>query len=180
MGMDKGKAKAKAGAKKVGSMVSGKPGIVSTLEMEHEEVATLMDAVADEETSDDKRIELWGLIRKKLIVHAKGEELEVYAECRQHPDLRTLADESKEDHDEIERLIVALDRTSINSAEWPSTFENLKTLVESHVEFEEGEMFPKMQRTLEDNQLDAMHSEYKERKQSLESRVEELEPLTTR
>jgi hemerythrin superfamily protein len=177
--MGKGKAKIKGAAKQVGSMMSGESGIINSLKKEHGEVASLMDEVADDSASASKRAKLFAEIRKKLIVHSKGEELELYPECRKHPELRTLADESVDDHDQVERLIVELDRLEVDSPLWLDTFIELKTSVEQHVELEENELFPKMERLMDDDHLREMASGYKARKKSLMERVPTIEPRTT-
>jgi hemerythrin superfamily protein len=176
--MGKGKAKIKGAAKQVSSMLHGEAGIVNSLKKEHGEVASLMDQVVADGTSASTQAKLYAEVRKQLIVHTKGEELELYPECRNHPDLRTLADESTDDHEQIEQLIVTLDRLPVDSPIWLDTFEELKRTVEAHVELEENELFPKMERVFDDRQLRDMENGYRARRKSLMERVPDIEPMT--
>ena len=172
-----GTSKMKGVAKKMGAALSGDAGILKTLEGEHAEVSSLMKKVIDAgEHGIETRLELFPEIRKKLLVHAKGEELEFYPVCREHPDTRELATESIDDHKEVERLIVQLDNLPIDAPAWLETLETLRDEVEEHVELEENELFPQAKQALGKDRLRELDGAYKRRKETLEQRVADIEP----
>lgn len=156
--------------------MEGGDGILSVLEAEHEEISELMEAIVDAETDSRKRRGLYEDLRTRWMLHARGEELEFYAECRSDPHLRTMADESLDDHREMEQLLIELDRAPMHAADWLETFERLQHMIEEHVEFEENELFPRVQEYFDDEQLVEIEVAYLERRELLEAEPEQLEP----
>lgn len=156
--------------------MEGGEGIVSVLEAEHEEISELMEAIVDTETDSRKRRGLYEELRTRWMLHARGEELEFYSECRSDPHLRTMADESLDDHREMEQLLIELDRAPMHATDWLATFERLQHMIEEHVEFEENELFPRVQEYFDDEQLAEMEEAYHERRELLEAEPEQLEP----
>lgn len=156
--------------------LGGETGILGVLKSEHETISALMVEIAEDSASIAKRSRLYADFRKRLILHAKGEELEFYTECRTDPHLRTMADESLDDHKEMEQLILELDRGPMQTQQWLEAFENLQHIIEEHVEFEENELFPRVEEYFDEDQLREMGAAYDERRDILEDRLDEIEP----
>ena len=173
--MGKATAKVKATASKVGAVLTGKVGVLSTLEGEHTEVSSLMDDVID--TKDkDKRQSLFRDIRQNLLIHTQGEEQGLYAECRAHDSTRSLADKAIQDHMQIKQLLATLDGEPVSSPEWSRTFDELKSVVQRHVDFEENQLFPAAKDTLGSDALRDLDGRYKAHRKRIEDRGEELDP----
>lgn len=103
--LSKGASKLAGGAKGAAKAMTGYPGIFHHLAGEHAEVATAMERVSHSSKESDAREEVFAVIRKSLLAHAKGEEKEFYPRLRQFPELECLdADEAREMEDRYEEV----------------------------------------------------------------------------
>jgi iron-sulfur cluster repair protein YtfE (RIC family) len=187
--MGKASAKVKGTASKVGAALGGKVGVLNTLEGEHTEVASLMDDVVDENDADD-RMETYRVIRQKLLIHAQGEEQGLYMECRAHESTRAFVDKAIQDHTRMKELIAKLDELAgqpgsaatapAKSTEWIRTFEQLQTTVQSHVDFEENQLFPLVKDALGADALRDLDGRYSALRKQLEAHGETLQPRVSR
>lgn len=178
--MGKASAKVKGAASKVGAALSGKIGVLSTLEGEHTQVASLMSDVLQAKTNPSKQRELYAVIRQDLLIHSQGEEQGLYTECRVHESTRTLADKAIEDHMQVKQMLATLDSLTVGSPEWMRKFEELKTSVDRHVDFEEHQLFPIAKDTLGADALRDLDGRYKAHRKRIEERGEQLDPRVSR
>jgi hemerythrin superfamily protein len=151
------------------SIVEGFGGIFRELAKEHGEVTVLMKRISA--TSDvDIRSEVFPVLRKELLSHAKAEEREFYPAMENLEECRLLVEQAKLDHKEIEAMIEELNAMNYADATWGEQFLRLERAVEAHVEMEENELFPKAKDSLAKDQLDEMERRYEmARKAELES-----------
>lgn len=174
-----GTEKMKAAAKKMGSALKGRPGILNTLEGEHGEVSSLMNQILSDPDDIESRRETYPTVREKLLVHARCEDLEFYSACREYEETSSLTASATADHEEVERLVSELDAMAIDAPAWIDTFEQLQREVESHVEIEETELFPRCQDVFDSSQLREMDDAYKARKEEVEAEIEPYAPRPT-
>jgi hemerythrin superfamily protein len=177
--MGKASAKVKGAASKVGAALSGKIGVLSTLEGEHAQVASLMNDVI-ETTNPSKQRELYHEIRQELLMHSQGEEQGLYTEARAHESTRNFADQAVRDHMQVKQLIASLDSLTVGSPEWMRNFEELKAAVDRHVEFEENQFFPAVKDVLGADALRDLDGRYKALRKRIEERGIELDPGVSR
>jgi len=173
--MAKASAKIKGTASQIGAALSGKVGVLNTLEGEHSEVASLMKSVIGSKSAEQQR-ELYEEIRQELLIHTQGEEQGLYAQCRAHESTRNLADKAIQDHMEIKRLLSTLDETDVGTAQWDEKFHALKSAVETHVEFEEQRLFPTVNDTFSSDALRDLDGIYKSLRKRIEQGGEQLDP----
>lgn len=143
--MDTMIAKGSGVVKSMEARLHGLVGVFKTLAEQHGEVGSLMKRVKNDA---DKRAELWPKIRMELVSHEKGELREVYPVLRELPETRALADRHEAEATELSSLIDRINTTPIASEEWGRFFEQLVTMVESHVEEEENDIFPNAQKAI--------------------------------
>jgi hemerythrin superfamily protein len=171
--MGKATAKVKAAASKVGAALTGKVGILSTLEGEHTEVSSLMSDVRDAKETDKQR-DLYQAIRQDLLIHAQGEEQGLYSECRAHESTRALADKAIQDHTQIKQILAAIDELTLGSPDWARKFDELESTVQRHVEFEENQLFPAAKEALGSDALRDLDGRYKAHRKRVEG--QQLDP----
>lgn len=176
--MGEASAKIKSTASQIGAALSGKVGVLNTLEGEHSEVSSLIKDVIDSDKVEEQR-ELYHKIRHELLVHTQGEEQGIYAQCRAHEATRNLADKAIQDHMEIKRLLSTLDSLDVGSAQWDQKFQALKAAVETHVEFEEQRLFPTVNDTFSSDSLRELDGKYKSYRKRIEEGGEQLSPKAT-
>lgn len=143
--MDTMIAKGTGAVKSVEARLHGLTGVFKTLAEQHGEVGALLKRV---KADADKRADLWPKIRMELISHEKGELREVYPVLRELPETRALADRHEAEASELSSLIDRINMTPTASEEWGRFFEQLVTMVESHVEEEENDIFPQAQKAI--------------------------------
>lgn len=178
--MGKATAKVKGAASKVGAALSGKVGVLSTLEGEHTQVSSLMDDVMGINNNPSKQRELYAQIRQDLLIHAQGEEQGLYTECRAHEATRSMAERAVQDHMQIRQVLAALDSLTIGSPEWMRRFEELKNTVDMHVDFEENQFFAAVKDVLGSDTLRDLDGRFKAHRKRIEERGEQLDPRVTR
>jgi hemerythrin superfamily protein len=137
-------------------MEGGTMGAIDMLEGQHREVEDLFAEF--EEAKDGQKRTVFLQIADKLAVHAAIEEKHFYPAAKAK-DTEDLLLESLEEHLAVKRLIADL----LNLKEGDETFEAkvtvLKEQVEHHVEEEEQELFPKVEKLLDETTLEALEQE---------------------
>lgn len=141
--------------------LEGYSGIFHHLAGEHAEVSVLMKKVAGT-TDAQEREKLFPEIRRNLLAHAQGEEEEFYPILREYPELQGSVDRCLAEHEEIETQLEALNSGDKSSRDWLDRFERLMGAVESHVEHEEQELFPRANDLLESQQAKDMEERYEQ------------------
>jgi 3-hydroxymyristoyl/3-hydroxydecanoyl-(acyl carrier protein) dehydratase len=154
--------------------------VLSTLEGEHAQVASLMDDVMGINNNPSKQRELYAQIRQDLLIHAQGEEQGLYTEARAHESTRSMAERAVQDHMQVRQLLVTLDSLTVGSPEWMRRFEELKASVDMHVDFEENQFFPAVKDVLGADALRDLDGRFKAQRTRIEERGEQLDPRVTR
>lgn len=172
--MDKTTSKIKGAVSKIGAALSGKAGILNTLEGEHAEVESLMTDLV-ESRSVEKQRQLYVDIRQKLLVHTQGEEQGIYAHCRAHEATRALVEKATQDHSEAKQLLASLDTLEFGGPQWLQKFGALRSSVMAHVQFEEQRLFPTAKDVLDHEILRDLDDRYERLRKQIEERGETLE-----
>jgi hemerythrin-like domain-containing protein len=160
-------AKASGMLKQAAAVLSGEPGIFSTLRGEHQELRSLINRLL--QTTDDgpgvrTRLDLIDFIRNELIAHARAEEREFYALMKQYDSTRDAAGERLDEHQEIERWVEELMSMPPADPMWMASFESFAAAVEHHIQHEEDELLPRAQELFDDEQARQIGQLYREEK----------------
>jgi hypothetical protein len=135
--------------KDVKATVKGLTGVFKHLMEEHGKVSALIARV--KLSSDrDVRARLYPTIRSELLGHETGELKAVYPAMAPYPEISAIAQDHERDAGDLQRQIAEVDRFSYDDAAWVPAFERLAELVQRHVALEEGDYFPKAQKTMGD------------------------------
>src|SRR3954468_18673766 len=124
---------------------------IDLLEKQHEEAKELLSSLQDAEVEDKE--ELFEKLADALAVDAAIEERHFYPATK---DDRTeeLLQEAVEEHLSVKRLIADLLEMSPSDAQFDAKVKVLEEQVEHHIEEEEGELFPKVKKAHEAQELD--------------------------
>lgn len=163
--------KAAGTAKGAAKALAGYPGIFHHLAGEHAEVSTLMKRVAASSEGSSTREELFPEIEKSLFAHARAEEEEFYPVLRNFTGIQELVDRCIEEHRKVEEYLGQLASGNKATKTWAEVFERMMRAVETHVEREEKELFPKAKELLSPDRAEDMQGRYERAEEREKSRL---------
>ena len=120
-------------------------GVIEMLKEDHEKVQGLFEEFESAEGSQQADIAATAIM--ELEVHAELEEKLIYPAIREQIDEDEKMNEALEEHHLVHVLIKELKKLKPKDAVFQAKFKVLGELVKHHVEEEEGEMFPKAQKS---------------------------------
>ncbi len=114
--------------------------IYDLLIQDHRMVMHILDAI--EQVSDpERRKDLFSFMRTELVMHSKAEEEVLYQPLRELTTDRTLMEGALDDHHEIEQLLMSLQITSAEDADFMKKIRQLRSVLKHHVAKEESDIF---------------------------------------
>ena len=124
---------------------------IDLLKQQHREVEKLFKKI--EKAGPDEKEKLFDGLGDALAVHAAIEEQHFYPATK---DARTeeLLEEAVEEHLSVKRIIADLLEMEPDDAQFDAKIKVLQEQVEHHVEEEEGELFPKVQKLHSKDELE--------------------------
>lgn len=131
--------------------------VIELLEKDHRLVEDLFKKI--EETEDaSKREALFAELSAEVEIHASAEEIAVYPKLEKIKarDLDDEAEHAYKEHTEAREIISEIEKLDPTTDEWMKKVTELKEAIEHHVEDEEGDVFPKMEKTFTAAQLNEM------------------------
>jgi hemerythrin superfamily protein len=140
---------------------------VDMLESQHREMEELFAKLEKADRSDRKQ-KLFAQIADKLAVHASIEEQEFYPAVKAKRTEDILL-ESLEEHLGIKRVIADLMDTDADDETFGAKLKVLQEQVEHHVEEEETDLFPKVSKLFDGEQLEAIGQEMSAEQAELEA-----------
>ena len=144
---------------------------IELLESQHREVEDLFSQIEDAKGAKEKE-QLFEQIADALAMHAAIEEHHFYPAVRAKKTKDILL-ESLEEHLGIKRVLADLMKVDASDETFDAKIKVLKEQVEHHVEEEESDLFPKANKLLSSEELDALAQEMTAEQTELE---EEGEP----
>jgi len=144
--------------------------IIELLKQQHQEAKNLLEQIVE---GDDKREQkaLLGQVGQALRLHMQIEEKMVYpaaGRAFQGEEDKQKVLEAFEEHAVARRTLETLERTPVTDKRFVVRAKVLKDLIEHHVEEEEGEMFPDMQKEMGGDALDKLGMQVERRMPQLE------------
>ena len=146
--------------------------IFEQLKEEHDEVAALIEKLADTTDDDiDTRQQLFPELQLRLLAHAKAEEKEFYPRVRDlNESIESEIDDDLQEHHSMEETLERLAAMSYGDARWLEQLGELKDCVEHHVDDEENELFPQVEEFFTEEEAREIAELYvQEKQQQLES-----------
>jgi hemerythrin-like domain-containing protein len=142
--------------------------ILHLLKSDHDQVKKLLEHLKDTTTrAINTRKGLLEELKDKLVIHEKIEETLFYPPLKKHEKTRDLALEAYEEHHLIDKILSELEKCDPSEDQWAAKFEVLRENLEHHIEEEENELFPKVEKVLPRDDLEDMGKEMQEKKKEL-------------
>ncbi|MDQ3757978.1 MAG: hemerythrin domain-containing protein [Actinomycetota bacterium] len=141
-------------------MPENQPDVVEFLRTQHAEVRSLFTSVSA--ASGEARRESFEPLVRLLAVHETAEEMVVYPALRAAGEEgNRVADARLQEEDQAKKMLSDLEKLDPASSEFTEPFREFRAAVEAHAEREEQEVFPLLERTVDDEQLARMTSALK-------------------
>jgi hemerythrin superfamily protein len=131
--------------------------IFEIIKSDHKKVGLLLEKL--EKTTEDqpeKRERLFEDMSRLFYTHAKAEEEAVYSCLRDAEKTRPIGFQNYEEHVLVYRLLEEMANLSPSREIWTAKLKVVNELIQSHVKEEESEMFKKMKKVFDDDELKDM------------------------
>jgi len=143
--------------------------ILNTLKAEHRLIESILIQISAC-TDVVRKKELYLQLKDALIPHMEGEERTIYAhliEDVHDEEAEEVAQHAEDEHQEVKELLAKLDNTVIESEEWDTLFNLLKSRFSKHVDEEESELFAEAKEDFSKEELMEFGDEFIEAKQHI-------------
>ena len=130
---------------------------IELLKNEHEKAKRAFGEI--QAASADQRAQLWAKLEPELKVHEQMEEAALYGPVASEVGSRdeTLREWQEVHHDEVteaEALIQEISGIDSTTDEWMEKIEELQETLEHHIQEEEGDIWPRIQRVWDESKLE--------------------------
>ena len=134
------------------------------LKQDHQTVKELFEQAEGTEDRKEQR-QVFTQIKKELETHARIEETVFYPAMQKHEELKDMVLESIEEHKQVETLLREMDDLVNDSEKFEPKLKVLMENVEHHAEEEEeGKMFPKVRKLMDQEALEQLGQELEKAK----------------
>ena len=137
--------------------------IFEELARDHQKMKTFMARIADDDESE-VRPALWSDLKRLLFAHAKAEEAVFYPNLIDDERAHLQAHAALRDHQEIEKLALAIDEMGLEGEIWRPLFRQLRTRLERHIEEEELDLFRLSRRHVSRDEAEEMGEIFRDMK----------------
>ena len=137
---------------------------IELLKQDHDKVDRLFQKVKGSE--EDKHKELFEQIKQELEVHTHIEETIFYPKMQEEEELKDIVLEGIEEHHQAKMFLRELSNLSDDSEKFEPKLKVLMEDVEHHVQEEEGQMFPKIEKIFDEATLEDLGKQMEEEKKS--------------
>ena len=129
------------------------------LKQDHQTVKELFEQAEGTEDRKEQR-QVFTQIKKELETHARIEETVFYPAMQKHEELKDMVLESMEEHKQVKTLLREMDDLVNDSEKFEPKLKVLMENVEHHAEEEEeGKMFPKVRKLMDQEALEQLGQE---------------------
>jgi hemerythrin superfamily protein len=138
-------------------MTAGNQDLVSVIIDDHRSVETAFGELEKRSGTPEHRRDLADHVIAELVRHSVAEEEYMYPAAREAlADGDKIADHEIEEHAEAEKLMKSLDGVDPNDPKFDELLSKLIADVRHHVEDEENDLLPKLQKACSQEQLDEL------------------------
>lgn len=146
--------------------------VFTILKKDHAMVKKLFAELEKQDLGAVKQRErLFKQLKSELEIHSKVEEALLYLPLKEIDKTHMSILEATEEHNLLEKLLLELNCSPVNTDEWCAKLTVLKESFLHHVEEEESELFPLAQKVLDREQLIEIGKQVQQQKKMLENTV---------
>ena len=129
---------------------------IQMLKQEHEQAKKMFAEI--ERANGDSRGQLWKRLKPELKIHEQLEEAALYGPVAREvaskdAKLSEWEEHHREEVGELESMIQEIDELEPSDPEWLENVKELRQTLEHHIEEEEGEVWPRIERVWDHTKL---------------------------
>lgn len=144
---------------KVKEYLQGPESILSVIKEDHKPLKELIKVMKDGDRKLEERVQAASEFIPLLITHAKAEEQSLYEYMKTKKELREFGFEGDTEHMVADQLAEEISRTNDNDA-LGARIKVLAELVEHHIQEEENDMFPVIEKASDKQTLESLTEKY--------------------
>ncbi len=144
--------------------------VLNLLQRDHIKVQTLIQEAENTRNPQMSR-ELIQQLRLDLITHMEAEEQTIYRAFESFRDLREYLESSKDDHEEIRASLDALSDLKPGTENFDRKLQDLKFMLNQHIEDEEDELFRTLRSKVTEMELVRLAGEFLKAKEDIQIRL---------
>lgn len=137
---------------------------IQLLKEDHNKVSHLFGKVKGSD-SDSEKQKLFEQIKQELEVHTHIEETVFYPKLKEEEELKDIVLEGIEEHHQAKIFLRELSNLADDSEKFEPKLKVLMEDIEHHVQEEEGQMFPKVEKVFDQATLEELGKQLEEEKQ---------------
>lgn len=138
------------------------------LKDDHDKVKAMLEKLdATTERAEKTRPELLQALKDELTVHEAIEEEILYPALEEFAKTKDIALEGYEEHHVVDTIMSELEATAPDDETWGAKLTVMKENLEHHIEEEEGDMFPKARKVMDEDELQTLGDRMAARKEEL-------------
>ena len=137
---------------------------IELLKQDHDKVDRLFQKV--KATDEDEHQELFEKIKQELEVHTHIEETIFYPKIKEEKELEDIVLEGIEEHHQAKMFLRELSNLADDSEKFEPKLKVLMEDIEHHVQEEEGQMFPKIEKLFDRATLEDLGKQMEEEKKN--------------
>jgi len=138
--------------------------IFDLLKKDHDEIKGILAKIDRDLHGGANGVVLFAPLRSAVLAHAKAEEEVFYSVLEDHDHTEELAEQSEDEHGEIEDLLTQMNEGLVGDAPWRVMFEHMAQTLRAHFKHEESDMFRAARTVLGETDLEAMGEAFVTRK----------------
>jgi hemerythrin superfamily protein len=140
---------------------------IKLLKQDHDHFKKLMEEIdSTTERAVKTREEMLNKFLREIRAHERAEEEIFYPTLMAHPKAKDIVMEGFEEHHAVDVLAAELEEVPYDDETWGPKFTVIKENVEHHIEEEEGDMFKKARRLLDDGELEELGLQMEDHKKA--------------
>ena len=125
--------------------------LINKIHYDHDKIILLIFDIEALGTDESQlREPLFNRVKKEIVILQNAEQDVIYDVLEDHKKAEKLIEVLEQEQHEIVRYIQRLAQMPMNDERWFEVFEKFKALVFKHIETEESELFPKIEKLLKE------------------------------
>jgi hypothetical protein len=156
-------------------LMNDEEGIFQRLMIDHRIVDQMLEQAISGDDSVDRE-QLVKQLKLEIMLHANVEDRVVYAELEQHGELKADIEHARDEHQEVEAILLELDGLKPGGRAMLGKLEELRSAIQEHVDEEENSIMPRAAKFFDSSSSRELGRRFEQEKEPEREVLMETEP----